>query len=300
MPIHFSGARSPLSSAAALTLGLLIYAVPGGASAAEPEAAKGTSVTVIKAVKSCFAANVEVFGILVPTEEVAVRPDREGLKVAQIMVDPGGTVTSGQPLARLTAPDGGDVLIQAPVTGIIAGTTAAVGAPASSSGPPLFRIIARSEFDLVGDVSARDMAKLATSQPVAIKVVGAGTVQGVVRRTTTTIDPTTQLGQVHIGITSKQPLLVNASGRATIKTGESCGVSVPLTAVLYGNGGPVVQVVRRQRVETHRVEVGLLSAGQVEIREGVTEGDIVVAKAGALLREGDPVRAISADTAEVK
>jgi len=34
--------------------------------------------------------------------------------------------------------------------------------------------------------------------------------------------------------------------------------------------------------------------GQVEIREGVTEGDIVVARAGALLREGDPVRPVMA------
>jgi multidrug efflux pump subunit AcrA (membrane-fusion protein) len=53
-------------------------------------------------------------------------------------------------------------------------------------------------------------------------------------------------------------------------------------------------VVRRDRVETRRVEVGLMSAGQVEIREGLAEGDIVVARAGALLREGDPVRPITA------
>jgi HlyD family secretion protein len=84
-----------------------------------------------------------------------------------------------------------------------------------------------------------------------------------------------------------------------IKTGESCGVAVPLTAILYGTGGTVVQVVRRQRVETRHVEIGLMSAGQVEIREGVSEGDVVVARAGALLREGDPVRPVTAD-AEAK
>ena len=39
---------------------------------------------------------------------------------------------------------------------------------------------------------------------------------------------------------------------------------------------------------------GLMSAGQVEITSGLTEGDIVVARAGALLREGDPVRAVTA------
>jgi HlyD family secretion protein len=71
-------------------------------------------------------------------------------------------------------------------------------------------------------------------------------------------------------------------------------VSVPLTAVLYGNAGTVVQVVRRARIETKRVEVGLIYGAQVEIREGLQEGDIVVARAGALLREGDPVRPVVA------
>ena len=87
---------------------------------------------------------------------------------------------------------------------------------------------------------------------------------------------------------------MNSSGRALIKTGQSCGISVPLTAILYSPAGTVVQVVRRGRVETKRVEVGLMSAGQVEIKEGLEEGDIVVARAGALLREGDPVRPVTA------
>jgi hypothetical protein len=69
---------------------------------------------------------------------------------------------------------------------------------------------------------------------------------------------------------------------------------VPLTAILYGTAGTVVQVVRRQRVETRRVETGLMSQGEVEIREGIAEGDVVVARAGALLREGDPVRPVMA------
>ena len=42
-----------------------------------------------------------------------------------------------------------------------------------------------------------------------------------------------------------------------------------------------------------------MAGGQVEIREGITEGDIVVARAGALLREGDPVRPVTA-SAETK
>jgi hypothetical protein len=92
---------------------------------------------------------------------------------------------------------------------------------------------------------------------------------------------------------------VYSSGRAKIKTGQSCGVSVPLTAILYTTAGTVVQVIRRDRVETRQVETGLMSAGQVEIRRGIEEGEIVVARAGALLREGDPVRPVTA-AADVK
>ena len=98
-----------------------------------------------------------------------------------------------------------------------------------------------------------------------------------------------------IAITTNRRLLVNSSGRAKIKTGKSCNVAVPLTAIIYGSVGTVVQVVRRARVETRQVEIGLMSGGQVEIRDGLDEGDIVVARAGALLREGDPVRPVMAN-----
>src|SRR5947209_6727851 len=111
----------------------------------------------------------------------------------------------------------------------------------------------------------------------------------------TTVEPNTQLGQVFVALSSNRRLLVNSSGRAMIKTGQSCGVSVPLTAILYGSAGTVVQVVRGDRVETRRVEIGLMSGGQVEIHDGLAEGDRVVARAGALLREGDAVRPVDAD-----
>jgi HlyD family secretion protein len=273
---------------------LLTLATLPARAAEEPDAPKGAAVTVLTAAKSCFNAIVEVSGILMPREETYVRPERQGLKVAEVLADAGDTVTQGQTLARLTLPEGGMTLIQAPVAGLIATSSAVVGAAASGKGEALFSIIARSEFDMVGMVPTRDLSKLAVNQTARIRVIGAGEVEGRVRRIATTVEPNSQLGQVLIGVTTNRKLLVNSSGRALIKTGQSCGISVPLTAILYGSAGTVVQVVRRQRVETKRVEVGLMSAGQVEVREGLVEGDIVVARAGALLREGDPVRPVTA------
>ena len=293
---------APLSAHAASPRlpALLLAAILGLAShpsraADEAEAApKGAAVTVLKAAKSCFANTVEVSGTIIPRDETQVRPERMGLKVSEVLADAGDIVTAGQVLARLTLPEGGTVSVQAPVAGTVSATTAAVGATASGKGEALFSIIARSEFDLVGLVPTRDIAKLQVSQTARIKIIGAGEVDGRVRRMSTTVEPNSQLGQVFIAITTNRRLLVNSSGRAQIKTGQSCGVSVPLTAILYGTAGTVVQVVRRARVETRRVETGLMSAGQVEIKEGIVEGDIVVARAGALLREGDPVRPVMA------
>jgi multidrug efflux pump subunit AcrA (membrane-fusion protein) len=265
--------------------------------AEEPDAPKdgpkGAAVTVLKATKSCFSNIVEVSGILIPKEETSVRPERPGLKVAEILSEAGDTVTAGQTLARLTLPEGGGTLVTAPVAGLVSASTAVLGGTASGRGEALFSIIARSEFDLVGMVPVRDLPKLAVGQGARIKIIGTGEVDGKVRRVASTIEPNSQLGQVFVAVTGNRRLLVNSSARALIKTGQSCGVSVPLTAILYGSVGTVVQVVRRARVETKQVVVGLMSAGQVEIIKGLEEGDIVVARAGALLREGDPVRPVT-------
>jgi HlyD family secretion protein len=261
-------------------------------------ARKGAAVSVLKAAKSCFDAIVEVSGIVRPREETFVRPERQGLKVTDILADAGDTVTPGQTLARLALPEGGVLQVQAPVAGLISASTAAIGAVASARGEPLFTIIARSEFDLIGLVPTRDLPKLKVAQTAKIRIIGAALLDGKVTRVAPTIEPNSQLGQVTIAVTSNQRLLVNSSARAMIKTGQSCGVAVPLTAVLYGSAGTIVQVVKRDRIETRQVETGLMSGGQVEIREGLAEGDVVVARAGALLREGDPVRPVTSADAK--
>jgi len=276
---------------------LCVFLATPALAAEDADAPNGATVTVLKAAKACFGDIVEVSGIVIAREETAVRPERQGLKVSEILAEAGDTVTAGQNLARLTIPDGGLQVVQAPVAGLISASTAVIGALASGKGEALFTIIARGEFDLVGLVPTQSLSRLAVNQTARIRIIGAGEVDGRIRRIAPTVEPNSQLGQVFIAVTGNKRLLVNSSGRALIKTGQSCNIAVPLTAVLYGTAGTVVQVVRRQRVETKHVEVGLMSGGQVEIRDGLVEGDIVVARAGALLREGDPVRTVMAAAA---
>jgi HlyD family secretion protein len=275
-----------------------LYGLPAGVAAAEQRAGstdRAVSVTATK--KMCFSDTLQVNGVIVPRNEVLVRPDREGLQISQVLVEPGDTVVQGQVLARLIAPDGqptggAGAAVQAPAAGIVISTAAIIGAPASARAEPLFRIAARGELELLAETPVQSLASLASKQAAKIEVVGIGELPGEVRLISTMADPTTQLGQVRLFIGSDPRLRVGTFGRARIEVGQRCNAAVPLSAVLYGSGGAIVQVVRDGRVETRSVSVGLLSGGKAEIREGLTEGDMVVARAGAFVREGDRVRPV--------
>jgi multidrug efflux pump subunit AcrA (membrane-fusion protein) len=271
------------------------------ASAAEGDAGASTdmAVTVASAKNVCFADTLQVTGVLVPRNEIFVRPEREGLHVSQVLVEPGDTIVSGQVLARLAPLEGQEgggsaVAVRAPAAGTVVSTAAVVGTTASARAEPLFRIAGQGEMELLADAPVKTLARLALDQPAKVEIVGIGELVGKVRMFSTAINPTTQLGQVRILVGNDARLRVGTFGRATIQIGRRCGPAIPLSAVLYGPGGAVVQAVRDGRIETRRVVVGLLAQGQAEIREGLAEGDVVVTRAGAFVRDGDRVRAVTA------
>jgi HlyD family secretion protein len=288
-----------LSIVAAVATTMAHVALPANA---EPraKASADRAVTVTQTKNMCFSDSLQVTGVLVARNEVLVRPDREGLQVSQVLVEPGADVVLGQVLARLTPPEGqpgGSVAVQAPAAGVVTSAQAVIGATASARAEPLFRIAARGEIELLAETPVKSLASLAPDQSAKVEILGLGELPGKVRLASMAINPMTQLGQVRLLIGTDPRLRVGAFGRANIEIGERCNASVPLSAVLYGPGGTVVQVVRDGRIETRTVTVGLLENGQAEIREGLAEGEMVVARAGAFVREGDRVRAVAADEA---
>ena len=133
MPMPFFSTFAALRLAPALiAASMLCLAAAPARAADDPDQPKGPAVTVLKAAKACFANIVEVSGIILPREETAVRPERFGLKVAEVMADAGDTVTAGQTLARHKLPDGGSQNDTAPVSGVIYTSSAVVGAMASA------------------------------------------------------------------------------------------------------------------------------------------------------------------------
>jgi HlyD family secretion protein len=255
----------------------------------------GMAVTVTKVKSACFSDTLVVMGNLVPRNEVLVRPDREGLQIKEILTEAGKTVNAGQTMARLSAPNDPQstlIAITTPVGGLVLTAPTVIGETAAARGDPLFRILAGGDMDLAADVPAKDVARLAVNQPAKVKAPGVDEITGKVTLVSSTVDPNTQLGKVHVAPQHNPLLRIGAFAQARITVGQACGVSTPLSALLYGPDGSVVQTVHNDRIETRRVTIGLFAHDEAQIREGLSEGDVIVLRAGAFLRDGDRVRAV--------
>ena len=285
---------------------LPLLACAGTPASAADTGAAGVIALVVRASSGCFSAAIRVAGMLVARTEALVLPEVEGYRVVQILAREGDTVTANQALARLTRQAEGasssagasTAVIRAPAGGLVIQNNAVVGAIASARAGPLFRIAVDGEIELAAEVPSIYVPKLEPKQAVRVVTEDKRDLTGRVRTVPAEINPQSQLGRVRISVERDPALRVGEFARATINASRSCGVSVPKSAVLYRTEGTSVQVVRDDNVvETRRVRVGLFSESAVEIREGVKEGELVVANAGTSLHDGDKVKPTLQDEA---
>lgn len=193
--------------------------------------------------------------------------------------------------------------VKAPADGLVSRRNAKIGGLAAGAADAMFRIIEKAEIELEAEIPEGDLARLNLQLSALITVAGVPPVRGKVRLISPEVDKTTRLGRVRVFIGDNPALRIGSFGRGTITTVLSEGLTVPATAVLFGEAGATVQVVKDGRVATRRVTTGLSTGELVEIHAGLTEGELVVAKAGTFLRDGDAVRAVPAErtkTSEVR
>jgi multidrug efflux pump subunit AcrA (membrane-fusion protein) len=263
----------------------------------------GAIVMVVKATNACFSDMVRVTGFLVPRREAVVTVDQEGYRVAEVLARDGDQVTENQELVRLggpaaaaqaaqaaqqnpQAPRSSTISLRAPAAGRIIQSTARAGAFASPQLGPLFRIAIDNEIELDAEVPYVHVLKLTPGVTARITIDGGPEVSGRVRIINPEIDRRTQLGKARLAVPRNPAIKVGMFARATIDATRSCGVSIPKSALDHST----VQVVKDNVVETRKVQVGLFSDTDIEIREGLKEGETVVANAGTSLHDGDKIK----------
>lgn len=220
------------------------------------------------------------------TSEAALASARDGLRLAE--AEKAQAEAQGREIAwRRARTD-----IRAPADGLVSRRNARIGGYASGVGEPIFRIVAKGEIELDGEVPEVRLGSLREGQPARVDAAGVPSVTGKVRLVSPEVDKSTRLGRVRIFVGDRPELRVGSFARAEIETARSRGLSIPASAVLYLEGGPAVQVVVDGRIATRKVALGLTDGANVEVKGGLAAGDSVVARSGTFLRDGDLVRPV--------
>jgi RND family efflux transporter MFP subunit len=182
--------------------------------------------------------------------------------------------------------------IRSPVDGIVSRRNARMGQMVSAAGEPMFRLIAGGEVELEADVPEILLARLQVGQEARLSVAGVGDLRGRVRLLSPEVDKSTRLARVRILVLDMKAPRIGAFARAQVTVATGRGLALPASAVQFNPDETTVQVVVGDQVETRRVVTGLTAKGMVEIRSGLQQGDVVIARAGTFVRNGDTVRPV--------
>ena len=107
--------------------------------------------------------------------------------------------------------------IRAPEAGIVSRRTARVGMAASASAEPLFRLIARGEIELEGEVIETKLPLLRDSQPAWIELGDGDRVQGTVRVVYPEVDKASRLGKVRVKLDPDPRLRIGTFARGGVE-----------------------------------------------------------------------------------
>ena len=187
----------------------------------------------------------------------------------------------------------------APVAGKVTQKNAMIGAIASAAGQPMFIIAREGRLELIADIAEVDILDLKVDQPAVMKVVGAAEpLTGKVRLVEPTLDRATRLGKVRIALDDSSAVREGMFAEAEIIVAQRTTLAVPVSAIGGTSDAPSVFRVTDGIVEQIEVQVGIREGGMIEILDGLAEGDTIVAKAGAFVRDGDKINPILAETAQ--
>ncbi|MBB3999472.1 efflux RND transporter periplasmic adaptor subunit [Aureimonas pseudogalii] len=183
--------------------------------------------------------------------------------------------------------------LKADVDGIVTAREAEAGQVVSAA-QTVFTVAQDGARDAIFDIDEALLAGAPPSEGVVVRLGSDPAVEtrASVREVSPTFDAAT--GTVRVKMTLADPPPAMSLGAAVTGTGLAAPqnlVSLPWTALGAGESGPAVWVVdpATKAVTLRPVGVERYRTGEILVRDGLSEGDLVVTAGGQLLREGQVV-----------
>ena len=184
-----------------------------------------------------------------------------------------------------------NTIITSPVNGFVARRGADPGAFVGQNAP-IADVVDITRVRLVANVVEKDLKNVRAGDPGSVEVDAfpGEMFMGRIARVAPVLDPQTRTAPIEIEVPNPDfRLKPGMYARIGITTGEKKDtLIVPINAVIDLGGRRGVFLAQENDTATFRpVRVGIEEATQVEILEGLAEGDRVVTTGAGALREGD-------------
>jgi multidrug efflux pump subunit AcrA (membrane-fusion protein) len=206
--------------------------------------------------------------------------------IEKVLVEPGQSVKSGQPLASLLVRDsaGRQALIKlvAPFDGEVSAADAHVGTFVQEAGPPLFTLLALDQVQLSFGVPERAIPTVHAGTPLqlTVEVYPNRVYDARVQRVQPEIDPATHTFRAFALLDNPEHgLWPEMSGHVALAVQHHAQVlALPQAAVSTQDGGAAVvfRLGTDGRAQRAPVTLGVGDGAWVEIAAGLAEGDRVL------------------------
>ena len=187
-------------------------------------------------------------------------------------------------------------LVVAPRSGKIATRNARVG-NVTSGNEPLFEIIENGRLELLLNVTESQLQQVFPTQRVAITSDADKNLnlEGRIKEILPVVEEESRQGTLKVDLPLMESLRPGMFLRGKIVVSSSTGLSLPATAILpQTNGSAIVYRLEGEKAIKQEVVLGqLLPGDRVAIKSGLNQGDRVVVKGAAFLKDGDLVSIIN-------
>ncbi|MDP8963478.1 MAG: efflux RND transporter periplasmic adaptor subunit [Cyanobacteriota bacterium] len=191
----------------------------------------------------------------------------------------------------------GQTVVRAPVSGVVAEKIVNLG-DVTNGTQKLFTLIGNGALELQAQVPATQLSQVRTGASAKITSDSDSRVSlsGTVREIAPLVNAQSRQALVRIDVPATTLLRPGMFARAAITTTTNTGVTVPNKAVQPQSDGStmVFLLLGEDKVQARKVEVGeIVNGGNVEIKNGLKQGDRVVVAGAGYLKDGDRVRIAS-------
>ena len=180
--------------------------------------------------------------------------------------------------------------VRAPAGGLVSTRAVDVG-QVVSLGTELVRIIRDNRLQVDAKVPEGDLALVREGGPVEVTGPDGTVTPATIRQIAPVLDATTRLAVVHVDLPQGTALKSGMFARVGLKGAVDRGLAVPRSALVWRGGRAHVFLLAEGRTAVLTpVDTGRQADAHVEIRAGLSAGDVVVTRGAGLLSNGDLVQ----------